>query len=273
MSSNRYTIIKNLFTEDSNENEYIHLDKSVAAYKKIMNLIEKPVKLIVFYGKPGGGKTFLLKKIVKDLKDRDDIIFFSYPFFNESEFMSSLYEAIFKEEPKEKIGTYEQFVKICNTKFDENNKKIFTVFLDEAQLYPEILIEKIRLLSDSGFFRFIFTVRKTDSGDILTKDYFQARIWESIDIGSIDINDMRVYLESKLQSKKFDYQFLKFTDEQFELISRLIKGSLTMLNKLMFNFFELYEYFEENQPTVISTDTMNTKILEMSAIRSELINA
>ncbi|MDO5046196.1 AAA family ATPase [Campylobacter sp.] len=274
--SNKYTTIKYLFAEDSKDNSFIHLDKSFAAYKKIMNLVEKPVKLILFYGNPGCGKTFLLKKIVEDLKNRDDIIFFSHPFFNEDEFMTSLYQEIFKEKPQEKIQNYEEFTRIYKSKLskeDEENKKVFTVLLDEAQLYPEILIEKLRLLSDSGFFKFLFAIRKTDEEHVLTKDYFKARIWESIEMSPLDVNEMRVYMESKLQSKKFDYQFLKFTDEQLELINNLSRGSLTMLNKLMFNFFELYEYFEDNQPTIISTDTMSTKILEMAAIRSELINA
>ncbi|QKF92279.1 ATP-binding protein [Campylobacter sp. CCUG 57310] len=273
MSNNKYTVIKHLFAEDNKDSSFIHLDKSFAAYKKIINLIEKPVKLILFYGNPGCGKTFLLKKVVEDLKDREDIVFFSYPFFNENEFMTSLYEEIFKEKPIEKIQNYEEFTRIYKSKFNQENKKVFTVLLDEAQLYPELLIEKLRLLSDSGFFKFLFAIRKTDEEHVLTKDYFKARIWESIEMSPLEVNEMRVYMESKLQSKKFDYQFLKFTDEQLELINNLTRGSLTMLNRFMFNFFELYEYFEDNQPTIISTDTMSTKILEMAAIRSELINA
>ena len=46
-----------------------------------------------------------------------------------------------------------------------------------------------------------------------------------------------------------------------------------MLNKLMFNIFELYEYFDANQPTIIGGNTMVTKIIEMAAIKSELIDA
>ena len=82
---NKYTTLKNIFIDVAGENNYINLDKSIIAYKKILDLLQKPAKLILFCGKPGCGKTFLLKKIVSDLKDRDDIIFFPYPFFNETE--------------------------------------------------------------------------------------------------------------------------------------------------------------------------------------------
>ena len=67
--------------------------------------------------------------------------------------------------------------------------------------------------------------------------------------------------------------FLKFTEEQFRLLNELSQGNLRMLNKLMFNIFELYEYFDANQPTIIGGDKMVTKILEMAAIKSELIDA
>ena len=79
--SNKYTTLKNIFIDIAQENDYINLDKSIIAYKKILDLLQKPAKLILFYGKPGCGKTFLLKKIVSDLKDRDDILFFSYEYY------------------------------------------------------------------------------------------------------------------------------------------------------------------------------------------------
>ena len=92
-------------------------------------------------------------------------------------------------------------------------------------------------------------------------------------MGSIDTEEMKVYLENKLQNSQFFYIFLKFTEEQFRLLNELSQGNLRMLNKLMFNIFELYEYFDANQPTIIGGDKMVTKILEMAAIKSELIDA
>ena len=84
---------------------------------------------------------------------------------------------------------------------------------------------------------------------------------------------MKVYLENKFQNNQFYYIFSKFTESQFEILNSLSEGNLRMLNKLMFNIFELYEYFDANQPTIIGGNTMVTKIIEMAAIKSELIDA
>ena len=167
-----------------------------------------------------------------------------------------------------------QFIKAYEAKVDGNqDKKPIIVILDESQLYPEILLEKIRIMSDSGLFKFLFATHETIDKDVLSRDYFKSRVWESIEMGSIDTEEMKVYLENKLQNSQFFYIFLKFTEEQFKLLNELSQGNLRMLNKLMFNIFELYEYFDANQPTIIGGDKMVTKILEMAAIKSELIDA
>ena len=55
------------------------------------------------------------------------------------------------------------------------------VLLDEAQLYSSSLMEKIRLLSDSRKIKFVITLHKTEEEDIIAKEHFQTRIWESIE--------------------------------------------------------------------------------------------
>ena len=62
MSKNIYTDIKDIFS-DSDISGYVSLDKTVIAYRKICGALDKPVKIILFFGAPGTGKTFLLQRI------------------------------------------------------------------------------------------------------------------------------------------------------------------------------------------------------------------
>ena len=84
--SNNYTAIKEIFIEDNEVSDFVNLDKSTLAYHKILNALQKPLKLILFYGKPGCGKTFLLNKIKVDLEKKVRVVFVPQPFFDEKEF-------------------------------------------------------------------------------------------------------------------------------------------------------------------------------------------
>ncbi|MBS6287878.1 MAG: ATP-binding protein, partial [Campylobacter concisus] len=62
-NENIYTHIKDVFIDEDESLNFVNLDNSISCYNKIVLALKKPLKLILFYGKPGSGKTFLLNKI------------------------------------------------------------------------------------------------------------------------------------------------------------------------------------------------------------------
>lgn len=273
-NENIYTHIKDVFIDEDESLNFVNLDNSISCYNKIVLVLKKPLKLILFYGKPGSGKTFLLNKIANDLKEDKSLIFFPHPFFSEATFIEALCEQIYGKK-LEDINNFESFIKFYSKDFsskDEILKNQMTVILDEAQLYPTELIEKIRLMADTRMFKFLFTIHKTENEDILAKDYFQTRIWESIELSSAYVNEIIIYLQRKLSQKNYD-KYLKFEKKDYECAYSFCGGNLRTLNKIMYKFYEICEYYEQYQPSKLSGDKANTMILTMAALDAELIDA
>ena len=273
-NENIYTHIKDVFIDEDESLNFVNLDNSISCYNKIVLALKKPLKLILFYGKPGSGKTFLLNKIANDLKEDKSLIFFPHPFFSEATFIEALCEQIYGKK-LEDINNFESFIKFYSKDFsskDEILKNQMTVILDEAQLYPTELIEKIRLMADTRMFKFLFTIHKTENEDILAKDYFQTRIWESIELSSADVNEIIIYLQRKLSQKNYD-KYLKFEKRDYECAYSFCGGNLRTLNKIMYKFYEICEYYEQHQPSKLSGDKVNIMILTMAALDAGLIDA
>ena len=273
-NENIYTHIKDVFIDEDESLNFVNLDNSISCYNKIVLALKKPLKLILFYGKPGSGKTFLLNKIANDLKEDKSLIFFPHPFFSEATFIEALCEQIYGKK-LEDINNFESFIKFYSKDFsskDEILNNQMTVILDEAQLYPTELIEKIRLMADTRMFKFLFTIHKTENEDILAKDYFQTRIWESIELSSADVNEIIIYLQRKLSQKNYD-KYLKFDKKDYECAYSFCGGNLRTLNKIMYKFYEICEYYEQYQPSKLSGDKANIMILTMAALDAGLIDA
>jgi 4-hydroxy-tetrahydrodipicolinate synthase len=145
--------------------------------------------------------------------------------------------------------------------------------IDEAQLYPNELIEKIRLMADSRLFKFLFTVHKTEKEDLLAKDYFQTRIWETVEIDNASLNEIKTYIEKKLLfHNRFEYLNL-FKEKHYRLILALTGGNLRTINKLMFKLFEILEYYDTNKPSLIKSNALHIKYLQMAGISLGMIHA
>ncbi|MDD2400526.1 MAG: AAA family ATPase, partial [Sulfurovum sp.] len=64
----RYEIAKNVFIDSIDIDDYIELDSAGSALGRLEQSLDKPLKMILLFGKPGTGKSILLNRIFTKLK-------------------------------------------------------------------------------------------------------------------------------------------------------------------------------------------------------------
>ena len=265
-----YLNSKNVFIDTVNSKDYVQLDRVSIIYQSLKNSIKKPLKMILLYGKPGTGKSMFLTKLHHDLSPSQNIYLYETPILDESEFYKLLAQDIFETKYSGELN-FTQFIKIVNSKKLES---IPVVLLDEAQLYSEALMEKIRLLSDTRTIKFVITLHKTQKEDLIAKEHFKTRIWETIELKNSSKSELKIYIQKKLMKANcFDTANI-FTEKTVHKIYKLTRGNYRDTNKLLYTLFDLYlSYEEKDRLHKISTHKIPTKLIEMAAIQTGLINA
>lgn len=268
--SSIYVKSRDVFLDTVNVGDYIQLDRVSTIYQSLKDSIKKPLKMVLLFGKPGTGKSMFLTKLYKDLLESHNIYLYQTPIVDESEFYKTLAQDIFDTRYNGELN-FTQFMKIVNSK---EMGHVPVVLLDEAQLYSEALMEKIRLLSDSRTIKFVITLHKTEKEDIIAKEHFQTRIWETIELENASSIELKIYIQKKLMKANcFDSANI-FTQKAVNRIYSLTNGNYRDTNKLIYTLFDIYATYENNNQLYdIKTDQISTKLIEMAAIHTGLIDA
>ncbi len=266
----QFSEAKKTFIDEIRVDEFIELENSVWAYRQLEDSLDESLKMVLLFGKPGTGKTMLLHRIYNKKKYQKDIHLIDTPTGNRLEFYEKLF-FIFtgkKMPPNSKIH-FETFVEYGKRIKGERE---ISILLDEAQMYPKQMLEEIRILCDTGSIKFFISVHKTDNEDILAKEHFTTRIWRTIELRNADSKETKTYVYKRLLNCGLTELANRFNDRHFKLIYQLTDGNLRECNKLLYTAFEIGEFYEKNGVSNATLEPFPIKFLEMSAIKTGMIN-
>ncbi len=269
MDYNIYSSSRDAFLDAVNAKDYIQLERISTIYQSLKDSVKKPLKMVLLYGKPGTGKSMFLSKLYEDLSASKRVFLYSTPILNESEFFKTLARSLFNLRYNGELS-FNQFLSLLK---ERNFKETPLILLDEAQLYSSEQMEKIRLLADTRKVKFVITLHKTEREDLVAKEHFKTRIWETIELENASETELKLYIQKKLMKANCFEEATIFTDKSVKLIYKITKGNYRDTNKLLYTTFEIYMWYSQNKPSKINSRKISTKILEMAAIHTGLLNA
>jgi len=266
----RYIKAKETFVDEIRLDEYIKLDSNSIAYDQLVHSLDKSLKMVLVFGRPGTGKSLLLSKVFDDKKHQKELYFFDTPVTTKREFFNKLFKVLTKKDmPSDSNIDFETFIDYLKS---HKGQREIIILLDEAQMYPKETLEDIRILSDTGVMKFVLSLHKTSNEDLIAKEHFQSRIGETIEVKNASKSEMKTYIYEKLlKTNQFEIADL-IKSKHAELVFKYTAGNYRETNKLLYTVFEIYDYYDTHNPSKIDYDTISIKIIEMAAIKLGYIN-
>ena len=264
---------KEAFVDTVNPYKYIELDSNALAFDRVAKVLGRNLKMTLIYGSPGTGKSMFLSRLHNMLLEQAKYsILISSPILEEHQLFQTISFEIFKESSLNMIpDSFNNLIEVIKSE-DEYISRIRPILLlDEAQLYSNNTLEKIRILADTQKIRVIFVVHQLKEENIFTQEHFKSRIWEKIELRNASINELKIYIQKKLMNVSMLQLANQFTKRVVRNIYKITKGNYRVTNNLLYSYFNNYPQLYKPQ---FQKDKLKvrSKEIEITAIQIRFLS-
>ncbi len=263
----QFSQAKDLFMDDFDLRGYFDSFTFEMAKKELLKtLTTHEVPMTFILGDPGVGKSFLLN-FVQERADSVKIAkFFPSPNFSERELLEVLLQSS-GEFVEHKSLTIDALL----TKLKAHYKNLeYTVFIDEAQLINENLLEFLRVLSDMKMFQFILAMHKKEGRYVLSKPHFKSRTSKTIEINNLTKEEVSRYIQNRLLSENLSEVVSAFGNKQVDFIYKSANGNFRTIKKLLKTVCEVVDIAQ--RASLKKYSKVDERTLIMAAIDIGLID-
>jgi len=265
---------KYAFEDIVNPYKYIELDSNALAFDRVNRVLNRNLKMTLIYGAPGTGKSMFLNKLHNNLLIQSKYsILVSSPILEDSQLFRTISFEIFKELSSINYipQDFNSLIETINLEVEYISRIRPILLLDEAQLYSNATLEKIRVLADTQKIRVIFAVHQLKEANIFAQEHFKSRIWEKIELKNASLNELKIYIQKKLMGVSALQLAKQFTKRVVRNIYKITKGNYRVTNNLLYSYFnnypQLYKQQFQNQWLKV-----RVKEIEITAIQIDFIH-
>jgi len=253
--------------EDSEANRfYVDIPGTRTALSKLQNATKNPFKIILIYGRPGTGKSYVVHRFFENYHTDLPLFYFPEPVFDPHDSLLDIWETITGKRPEPSI-TRQALLE----QFKTRSADPVYILLDEAQMYSEAQLEWIRILSNLPVFKFIIVIHDIKDEALWARDHFKTRTFETIELGYLSAEQIGEYINKKfLLLGNLELSNL-FGKTNFKRIYKLTKGNLRDINRLMHRILEILEWRMTGIKNFLGGHLKN-KYIEMAALDLKMIH-
>ena len=224
----------------------------------------REIPLMFLVGEPGVGKTYMLNVLQNCFSSDKKVLFSSEPFSTPESFLHFL----LKDEYFDKTSTISELKDEVARRFARTDNLII---IDEAQLLDNLVLEFIRILSDTGHFNFLLSMHKKEGEEILKKSHFASRTHTVIELTMLTRSEIKKYIESELLRNGLGNVSEIFNQNSVKLIQKISNGNFRIVKQLLKHTFSIMDYAKINGHNNYAKP--NECVITMAAIDLGMIDA